>query len=132
MRRLKSINVFFNPVATSVAEIENIPNLKELVYRELFEAVSEAKKENKEITSLFELNNSGYILELEKDKWVFALEKAISHYEKGEEYEKCAKYKTLIDQIYEQRNKPNSRSNKQPVERKNTVKKERKIKKAPH
>jgi len=128
MRRLKSINVFFDPSNTSVSEIEDIPNLKDLVYGELFDAVLEAKKENKNVVSLFELNNSGYILELSKDEFTPALKKAMAHYEAKEDYEKCVTLRNLIEQKYEQRNKSNPTSNKQSVKRKNPVKKE-KIKK---
>ena len=128
MRRLKSINVFFDPSNTSVSEIEDIPNLKDLVYGELFDAVLEAKKENKNVVSLFELNNSGYILELSKDEFTPALKKAMAHYEAKEDYEKCITLKNLIEQKYEQRNKPDTTSNRQSTKRKNPIKKE-KIKK---
>ena len=128
MRRLKSINVFFDPSNTSVSEIEDIPNLKDLVYGELFEAVLEAKKENKDIVPLFELNNSGYILELGKDEFTPALKKAMAHFEAKEDYEKCVTLRNLIEQKYEQRNKPDTTSNRQSTKRKNPVKKE-KIKK---
>src|SRR5258706_14281662 len=112
-RRLKSINVFFDINHSSPKDLENIPNLKDLVYGELYKAVKQAKDENKEITSLFEINNSGYVIELEKTNWVPALEKAIFHYEKKEEFETCALIKSLIEQIYEQRNKHNSRGSQQ-------------------
>ena len=128
MRRLKSINVFFDPLNTSISEIESIPNLKELVYGELFEAVLEAKKENMDVIPLFELNNSGYILELGKDEFTPALKAAIVHYEAKEDYEKCVTLRDLIEQKYEPRNKSNSTSDKQSIKRKNPVKKE-KIKK---
>jgi len=129
MRRLKSINVFFDPSNTSVSEIENIPNLKDLVYGELFDAVLEAKKENKDIVPLFELNNSGYILELGKNDFTPALKKAMAHYEAKEDYERCVTLRNLIEQKYEQRNRPDTTSNKQSVKRKNTTKKE-KVKKS--
>lgn len=124
-RRLKSINVFFDINQSSLKDIENIPNFKELVYGELYKAVKEAKDSNKEITPLFEVNNSGYIIELSKDAWVPALEKAISHYERKEEFETCALIKSLIEQIYEQRNKLNTRNSQQSFKRKNPIKKKK-------
>lgn len=123
MRRLKSINVFFDPSNTSVEEIENIPNLKDLVYGELLSAFEEAKNENKDTISLFELNNSGYIVELSKEEFTPALKKAMAHYETKEDYERCVTLRNLIEQKYEQRNKPNTTSNKQSVKRKNPIKK---------
>lgn len=122
MRKLKSINIFFDPTQTSVTEIENIPNFKDLVYGELYEAIKNAKEDT---VPLFEINNSGNIIELNRENWTSALEAAICYFETKEEYEKCANYKNLVNQIYEQRNRSNSTSNKQSVKRSNADKKKK-------
>lgn len=121
-RKLKSLNIFFDVNQVPQNEIENLPNFKETIYGELYDAIKESS--NKDIASLVEINNTGYIIDLHKDGWIPALEEAVIFLEKKEEYEKCRLYKTLIEQIHEQRNQSNSRSSQQVVKRQNTNKKE--------
>lgn len=123
LRKVKSINISLTPNVT-VEIIENIPMLKNMVYEELYTAVKEANEQLQDNTILFELNDSGYTMELGNSKWVPALQKAISYYEKSEEYEKCALYKTLINQI-DERNKQSDPSNKQHTKRRGPGKKKK-------
>lgn len=125
MRQLKSINVNYAPSAT-IKDIENIPNLKEIIYNETYEAIRDVATTQQNIAQLFEINNSGYIVELEEKQWIPALERALKFYEKVEEYEKCSLHKTLIEQINERRSKQNITGRKQYVKRKNTSKKKEK------
>jgi len=125
LRVIKSINVAFAPSVT-VETIENIPSLKDIIYEELYSAVQDASNKSKNTTVLFELNDSGYTIELKDSNWIIALRKAISYYEKTEKYEKCRLYQTLIDNINEQRSKQSDPSNKQYTKRRNTSKKKEK------
>lgn len=97
-RKLKNVVVSVLKADITIKEIENIPNLKEIIYNELYDAVKELKAPT-EIIELFEINNSGYVVEIEKNNFIPALEKAISHYEKVEKYEKCSLYKTLVEDL---------------------------------
>lgn len=121
-RQLKSIN-FTDTDKISAKDIPNIPNFKNLVISESYEAIKSAHDSLQEIAVLFEINNSGYIIEMKRDHWVKALEKAVKFYEKSEEFEKCILVNNLINQINEKRRDPkNSTSNKRYVKRRNTSK----------
>ncbi len=54
---------------------------------------------NKKSISLFEVANSEYYIELEKDKWKSSLENALEYYLEREEYNKCAECRDLINQL---------------------------------
>lgn len=124
-RPLKSINVSISP-STSIKELENIPHLKDIIYNELYDAIKESSSTpSKNIATLFELNNSGYIVEVEEKDWIPALTKAQGFFESKEEFEKCALYKTLITQIYERGSKQNNTGSEQHAKRKNPNKKKK-------
>ncbi len=124
-RRLpKSINVALSQTMT-VKEIENTPLLKDIIFNESYEAIKDSVANTKNTATLFEINNSGYILELGEQDWIPALEKGTSFWENKEEFEKCALYKTLINQIYERRSKQDNTSSKQHSKRKNSSKKKK-------
>ena len=121
-RRLKTVNVAVNN--NSVKELENTPNLKNIIFTELYEAIKDtADNPTKKTATLFEINDSGTILDIAESDWVTALEEAIVFFEQKEEYEKCNLYKTLINQLYERRSKQNNTSSKQNVKGKNSSKK---------
>jgi hypothetical protein len=117
-RQLKSISIGYVSDTITVKEIENIPNLAEIVYSELLDAVREAIKKKKKIAILFDINNSGNIHELENKLWPTALEAAVKYFEVKEKYEKCAEITTLIGEINEGLKQDNT-SDKQPAKRKN-------------
>ncbi len=121
-RQLKSIN-FTDTEKISAKDIPNIPNFKKLIISESFEAIKAAHDSLQEIAVLFEINNSGYIVQMERNHWVNALEKAVKFYEKSEEFEKCILVNNLITKINEERRNPkNSTGNKRYVKRRNTSK----------
>jgi len=89
-RQLKSMNVAFVGEETSVKEIESVPIVKQIIYDEAVASITEAIDKNQDHSSLFEINNSGFILELRREDWIRSLTKAKSYYEEDENYEKCA------------------------------------------
>jgi hypothetical protein len=123
-RDIKSINVFLNdnPNVT-VEDIENIPNLKSLIYLEAFRAIKDGINTEKEIVDLFDINHNNIVLTLEKKDWPITLNQIIKHLEKQEKYEACAEVKSLIKQINEPRSKQDNPGRKQRVRNKNTNKK---------
>jgi hypothetical protein len=99
-RQLKSINIAFISDAISASDIQKIPQIKEIIFEELVLSIEEAYKTEKQSIPLFEINNSGYVLELDKEYWVSSLEQAVLFYEGNESYEKCAFIKKLIESVY--------------------------------
>lgn len=121
-RRLKSINVAFISDSVTAEDIEKLPQIKEIIFEELYNSIKLASKTKKRSVSLFEINNSGFVLELAKEYWVSSLERAIPYYEKIEAFEKCFLIKKLIESIYGQRDKQSNTSNRKHLKRKNTNK----------
>lgn len=120
-KQSKSLSIGFVKDNMSVTEIENIPDFKSIVYSETVNSINDANKNNKKIATLFDINNSGNIHEIEKSNWIPALEKTITYFEKLEKYEKCVEISNLIKEINERLKQDNSSSG-QPSKRKNSRK----------
>ena len=125
-RQVKSINVAFIGEDITAEDIEKIPLIKEYMYSELVASIKDAIKTKKDSSELFELNNSGNIVTLNRKFWNDSLEKAKSFYEKQENFEQCGLIRDLIKQSNEQRLGQNNTSDKQHIKRKSGVKKKKK------
>ena len=126
-RQLKSMNVKFIGEETSVKDIASIHQIREIIYNETLAGITEAVEKNKQQAALFEINDSGFILELDKQDWVASLNEANIFFENSENYEKCAFIQNLIkNHEQQQRFGKNSTSNKQHIKRKNSNPKKKK------
>ena len=74
------------------SHLTEVPEIKQVVIEEVVYTI-------KKIISLFEVGNSEYTVELEKDKWQTSLESAIEYYAEKEEYDKCIECRDLITKI---------------------------------
>lgn len=61
--------------------------------------IEEAIKENLGVAELFNIFNLSLIVELERSNFKPVLEKIMYHYEDIEDYNKCAKIKSLINNL---------------------------------
>lgn len=126
-RKINSINVIFaGDGEVSVEEIEKIPQIKEYMFHESIESITDAVKNNKNVATLFEINKSGIFLELNKDQWSSALNEARIHYEKKEEFERCLLITNLLSnstQPKNEGNRQNKRGSRQNSKLKNESKK---------
>jgi hypothetical protein len=126
-RKLKSINVRNLSESITVDDVKNTPNFKDLIYEELFISIEEGMALNKKVTTLFELNHSGCILELSSEYWAGSLKEAVEYFEKKEKYEKCSEYNNLINKVNEYTSglKQNDTSGGSNIKRKNVSKKKK-------
>lgn len=125
-RQLKSMNITFVGEETTVKDIESTPQMRQIIFDELIPSVKEAIERNQDHSALFEINNSGFAIEIMREDWIASLKEAIIHFENKQEFEKCITIRDLIKSIYEQqRIRENSASNEQHSKRKNTNKEEK-------
>jgi hypothetical protein len=83
----------------SYDQLHEIPEVKEVVIEEVIVAIKDAVKRKKSNIELFEVANSGYYLQLNKDKFKSSLEKAIEYFVEKEEYDRCIEVRDLINKL---------------------------------
>ena len=81
------------------SQLEEHPEVKEVVIEEVIVAIKEAIKTKKTSISLFEVANSGYYIELKKEQFKPSLENALEYFLEREEYNRCAECRDLINKI---------------------------------
>jgi hypothetical protein len=80
-------------------DVKNNPQIVSIVMDELVGAVKDGIKSKRRNVPLFQINNSNYIVSLDKKQWKPSLESALKHYENKEEYIKCSEIKKMIDSL---------------------------------
>lgn len=83
----------------SYEDIKEIPEIKKILMEELINAVKDGIKKRRANISLFEINDSSYIISMNKKEWKPSLQTALKYYEQQEEYYKCSEVKKLIDSL---------------------------------
>lgn len=104
MSRKKVVKAIFdnvNKLSTELVAQSSI--LKDLLKVHVPFSIEEALKTNKQYARVFEINNSGYFVDIHKKNWIQALEKCISFYIETDDYEQCAKLKSLISEVQSKR-----------------------------
>lgn len=81
------------------SEVEKNPQVREVVMNELVDAVKDGIKRRRANISLFVINDSNYIVSLDKKQWKPSLQSALQHYEEKEEYNKCSEIVKLINSL---------------------------------
>ena len=90
--------------------LDNEPLLN-LIKNETPAAIEEAFRSKKTFATLFEVNMTGYYLDIPKQYWIDALEECIKLYLHEEKYEECVKLNSLIEQIKTASKKPFKQKN---------------------
>lgn len=80
-------------------QVKSNPQVRQVVIEELVRAIKEGVSKRKKSVSLFEIHNSGMLLELERDNWKQSLENALTFFVEKEDYSKCIEVRDLIKQI---------------------------------
>lgn len=78
--------------------IQNI-TFQESVYYETYNSIKSAIANKKQEAHLFEINTSGTLVILEKDKWIPALESVIQYYADRDNFEMCIEIKELLQKL---------------------------------
>jgi hypothetical protein len=88
------------PVLTEEEAEEFFEENNELLYNRILQAIQEGLDFNRNTIRLFELAGTGVYMTSRRDDWVSGLVDAIAWYtQDGEQYEKCAIAKSLIDRL---------------------------------
>jgi hypothetical protein len=97
-RKVPIFRINIKPGA-SFRPLTEIPEIREIVIEETIVAIKEGINKKKKSISLFEIADSDYYVELEKDKWKLSLENAIEYYVEKEDYNKCIECRDLISKL---------------------------------
>jgi hypothetical protein len=96
----RKIPVFHLQLNNSTYEsFQQHPTVKKIVIEELVFAIKDGVTKRKKSVSLFQMNNTNLILELDRENWKKSLQNAIDYFVNSEEYEKCQEIKDLINKI---------------------------------
>jgi hypothetical protein len=77
---------------------ENI-EIKEAIIAETITAIKDGISKNKKSTSIFEIADSSYYIELERTEWKSTLENIMQYYVDKEDYDACVKCRNLIKKL---------------------------------
>jgi hypothetical protein len=80
-------------------DVEQNPEVQAAVMSELIDAVRDGIKRRRRNISLFQINDSNYIVGLDKKQWKPSLESALKYYEIREEYNTCSEIVKLINSL---------------------------------
>ena len=76
--------------------LKNVPQFTDAVFNETLIAIKYAHKKRAKVAPLYNINNSGELVNIEKEHWKTSLESAIKYFESKEEYTKCIECRDLI------------------------------------
>ena len=87
------------PPGMSYDILTETPEVQKVVIDETVFAIKDGMGKNRKSIPLFEIDNSEFYIELERDKWKITLEKAIEYYAQEEDYNKCIECRDLINKL---------------------------------
>jgi len=100
MNKRKTVRAIFENIESLTSEeIMSSDALKNILKIQVPIAIREAFNSKKQYASIFEINTSGYFIEIHKRDWVSAIETCITMYLESEQYEECSKLKELISEV---------------------------------
>ena len=100
MSTRKIPKAFFEPLEdVKEADLQGNETLLKLIKKETPPAIEEAFKAKKTFATLFEINATGYYIDIPKTQWIAALEQCIAFKLEEEKFEDCVSIKNLIDRI---------------------------------
>jgi hypothetical protein len=97
-RRVPLFRVSIDPDG-DYSQIAQIPQVEASVMKELIVAIKEGIRKNKKSIQLFDISYTQYSVELNKDQWVPSLKKALTYYEKQEQYNTCIECRDMIKKL---------------------------------
>jgi len=87
----------------SSADLVDSIQFQESVFYETYNSIKNAIANKKQEAHIFEINSSGTLIILEKDKWIPALESVIKFHADKDNFEMCIEIKELQNKLlYEQ------------------------------
>lgn len=100
MSTRKIPKAFFEPLEdVKEADLRDNETLLTLVKKEAPLAIEEAFNAKKTFATLFEVNATGYYIDIPKSQWIPALEQCIAYKLEEEKFEDCISIKNLIESI---------------------------------
>jgi hypothetical protein len=81
------------------SQMAEIPELKQVIMEETIFAIADGMSTNKKVISLFEVAESNYYIQLDKNNWKPALSTALEYYIEKEDWKKCIECRDLIKKL---------------------------------
>lgn len=79
--------------------LKTIPQFTDAIFNETLIAIKYAHKQKSKSAPLYNINNSGEFVNIEKEHWKTSLQTAIKYFEEKEEYQKCIECRNLIETL---------------------------------
>ncbi len=83
----------------SYEDVQENPYVQEVVMKEVVDAIKDGIKRKRRNISLFQINDSNYVIGLDKKQWKPSLESALKYFEEKEEYNKCSEIVKMINSL---------------------------------
>ena len=83
----------------SYEDVQENPYVQEVVMKEVVDAIKDGINRKRRNISLFQINDSNYVIGLDKKQWKPSLESALKYYEKQEEYNKCSEIVKMMNSL---------------------------------
>ena len=83
----------------SYEDVQKDSYVQEVVMSEVINAIKDGIKRKHRNISLFQINDSNYVIGLDKKQWKPSLQSALKFYEEKEEYNKCSEIVKLINSL---------------------------------
>lgn len=97
----------FEPLnGLQASDLIDNPPLINLIKNETPPAIEEAFRTKKTFATIFEVNTSGYYVDIPRMYWIPALEQCIKLNLVDEKYEECLRLNNLIEEIKKAKKKP--------------------------
>lgn len=98
-KQVPSLHVF--PLNEDTSDyILGSDEIKNYIYKNTYECLIDASSRRKKSAQIFRLNNTEFYLEIPDNQWIQAIDSCIVHFEKEQEFEKCAILSKLRSKIY--------------------------------
>jgi len=108
----------FEPLSgVQASDLIDNPPLLNMIRNETPPAIEEAFRAKKTFATIFEINTSGYYVDIPRMYWIPALEECIKLNLVDEKYEECLKLNNLIEEIKTAKKKPIKQKNGERTKR---------------
>lgn len=98
----KRIPPLFKLTMKTGAKIEliyNHPKIKKVVLDELIKAIKEGILCKSKSVNLFQVADSEFVIEIERENWKKSLSRALSYFTDEEDYTKCIEIREMIKEL---------------------------------
>jgi hypothetical protein len=83
----------------SYEDVQENAYVQEVVMKEVVNAIKDGISRKRRNISLFQINDSNYVIGLDKKQWKPSLQSALKFFEEKEEYDKCSEIVKMMNSL---------------------------------